>query len=58
MLGVKSLYLYELGLFMFKFNNSLLPANFNNYFKSVKNVHNYYTRSSENILFYLDTTAK
>ena len=48
MLGVKSLYLYELGLFMFKFNNSLLPANFKKYYKSVKNVHNYHTRSSEN----------
>ena len=32
---------------MFKFNNILLPDNFKNYYKIVKNVHNYYTRSSE-----------
>ena len=42
-----SLYLYELGLFIFKFNNNLLPASLNNYFKSVKKIHNYLTRSSE-----------
>ena len=29
-LGVESLYLYELCLFKFKFNNNLLPANFDN----------------------------
>ena len=50
-LDVESLYLYELGLFMFKFNNNLLPANFYNYSKSVKNVHNCHTRSSETIFF-------
>ena len=32
-LGVKSLYLYELGLKIFKFNNNLLPANFDSYYK-------------------------
>ena len=37
--------------FMFKFNNNLLPDNFQNYYKSVKNVHNYHTRSSETIFF-------
>ena len=39
---------------MFKFNNNLLPANFDNYYKSVKNVircHSYHTRSSENKFF-------
>ena len=50
-LNVESLYLYELGLFMFKFNNNLLPDNFKNYYKSVKNVHNYHTRSSETNFF-------
>ena len=50
-LNVKILYLYELGLFMLKFNDNLLPANFNNYYKSVKNAHNYHTRSSETIVF-------
>ena len=51
-LNVESLYLYELGIFMFKFKNNLLPANFNCYFKSIKNIHNYHTRSSE-INFFL-----
>ena len=37
---------------MFKFNNNLLPDNFNNYYKNVKNVHNYHTKSSE-ICFFL-----
>ena len=36
---------------MFKFNNNLLPDNFKNYYKSVKNVHNYHTRSSETNFF-------
>ena len=36
---------------MFKFNNNLLPANFNDYFKSIKNIHEYYTRSSETNFF-------
>ena len=39
-LDVKSLYLYEIRLFMFKFNNNLLPDKFKNYNKSVKNVYN------------------
>ena len=34
-LNFKSPYFYELGLFIFKFNNNLLPASFNDYFKSV-----------------------
>merc|ERR1712240_245682 len=35
-INVESLYLYELGIFMFKFKNDLLPANFDYYFKSIK----------------------
>ena len=55
--SVKSLYLYELRLF--KFNNNLLPANFDNYYKCVKNVHNYHTKSSEKKnSSYIDSTAK
>ena len=50
-LDVKSLYLYEIGLFMFKFNNNLLPDNLKNYYKSVKNVNNYQTRSLETSFF-------
>ena len=34
---------------MFKFNNNLLPTNFDNYYKSVEYVHNYHMRSSETI---------
>ena len=43
---------------MFKFNNDLLPDNLNNYSKSVKNVHNYHTRSLEANFSYLDSTEK
>ena len=35
-LGIESLYLYDLGLFIFIFNNNLLPANFDDYYKNVK----------------------
>ena len=49
--NIESLYLYEIGLFMFKFNNNLLPDNFKNYYKSVKSVHNYHTRSSKTFFF-------
>ena len=44
---IKDVYLYELYLFMFKFNNNLLPDNFKDYYKSIKNVHKNHTRSSE-----------
>ena len=33
------------------FNNNLLPDNLKNYYKSVKNVHNYHTRSLETNFF-------
>ena len=36
---------------MLKFNNNSLPANFDNYYKIVKNNHDYRTRSSENNFF-------
>ena len=36
---------------MFNFNNNLLPANFDNYYKSVKNVHNCHMKSSETNFF-------
>ena len=36
---------------MLRFNNNLLPANFNDYFKSVKNIHSCHTRSSETNVF-------
>ena len=52
LLNVKSMFFHELGLFMFKFKNNMLPSNFNNYFKSIKNVHKYNTRSSK-INFFL-----
>ena len=40
-LDVESLYLYELGLLMIKFNKKFLPSNSDNYYKSVKNVYNH-----------------
>ena len=36
---------------MFEFNNKLLRVSFNNYFKSVRNVHSYHTRPSETSYF-------
>ena len=36
---------------MFKFYNNLLPDNFRNYYKSVKNVHSYHKWSSETNYF-------
>ena len=39
-------------MFTFKFSNNLLPANINNYYKSVKKVRNEcHTRSSETNFF-------
>ena len=50
-LNVESLYLCELGCCIFKFNNNFLPPRFNDYFISVKNIHNYHTKSSETNYF-------
>ena len=36
---------------MFKFNNNLLPASFNDYFQSVKSIHRYHTRSLKTVYF-------
>ena len=36
---------------MFKFKNDLLSDNFDYYFNSIKNIHNYYTRSLETNFF-------
>ena len=43
--------LYELVLFIFKFNKNLLPASFSDYFESVKNILNYHTRYSKTNFF-------
>ena len=50
-LNVKSLLLYELGLFVFNFNNKMLAASFYECFKSIKNINNNHTRSSETNFF-------
>ena len=47
----KCLYLHKLGLFVFKFKNKLISANFNNYYKNIKNVHNYHARGLETNIF-------
>ena len=45
-------------IFIFKFKKKLLPANFNDYFRSVKNIYNYNTRFSETFFSYLDLTTR
>ena len=50
-LNVENLFKYELGVFMFKFINNLLPINFRCYFKSINKVHNHSTRTSKTNFF-------
>ena len=38
--------LYVAAIFMFKYNNNLLPSVFKNVFNSVSDIHNYRTRSA------------
>ena len=44
---------YYVAIFMFKYNNNLLPPVFKNFFVSVSNIHKYQTRSAtkENSIF-------
>ena len=44
---------YYVAIFMFKYNNNLLPPVFKNFFVSVSNIHKYKTRSAtkENSIF-------
>ena len=56
-LNVENLYLYELGMFIFKTNNNLFTVSFNYYLK-IKKCLNYYTKSSEIIFFILRFNSK
>ena len=49
---LKSLYMYVIGLFMYKFSNEMLPELFANMFIHVDEVHSYNTRNSANSHLY------
>ena len=51
-LQVDDIYRLEVGKFMFKFYNDLLPENFKEYFKFVSGIHHYNTRMSSNMCMY------
>ena len=44
---------YYVAIFMFKYNNNLLPSVFNNFFNSVSNIHKYRTRSATKNNFHI-----
>ena len=39
----------QMGIIMYKFTNNLLPSTFSSYFTSVRNIHQYHTRSHNNL---------
>ena len=45
-MNIHNRFLYFVGIIMFKYVNSLLPANLANMFNLVRNTHHYSTRSS------------
>ena len=45
-MNIHNCFLYFVGIIMFKYVNSLLPANLANMFNLVRNTHHYSTRSS------------
>ena len=51
-LQVDDIYTLEVGKFMYKFINGLLPENFHEYFKYVSNVHQHNTRTARNMCLY------
>ena len=51
-LQMEKIYKLEVGKFMYKFSNHLLPENFEEYFKHVSTIHNYNTRMAENNCMY------
>ena len=53
-LTVKRLYYYNIGLFMYKCSNSLLPEMFNTYYNKIEDTHSYNTRKSAANHLYLD----
>ena len=46
------IYRLEVGKFMYKFHNDILPENFQNYFKYVSTIHNHNTRTAANLSMY------
>ena len=44
---------YYVAIFMFKYNNNLLPPVFKKFFVSVSNIHKYQTRSATKENFYI-----
>ena len=53
-LTVKRLYYYNIGLFMYKYSNSMLPEMFNIYFNKIEDTHSYNTRKSAANHLYVD----
>ena len=53
-LTVKRLYYYNIGLFMYKYSNSMLPEMFNIYFNKIEDTHSYNTRKSAASHLYVD----
>ena len=51
-LQVDDIYTLEVGKFMYKFINGLLPENFHEYFEYVSNVHQHNTRTAKNMGLY------
>ena len=48
-LNFEEVYINLVTLFLFKFDNCMLPEIFDTFYKKHKNVHKYPTRSSENL---------
>ena len=51
---LKKLYVYIVGLFMYKYDNGMLPELFADMFTPVCNIHNYDTRKSSGYHLYID----
>lgn len=57
-LSIKNLFSYYIGIFMFKFTNSILPHCFDNYFIPTSQIHNHSTRNSTSFQLPLFNTNK
>ena len=53
-LTVKRLYCYNIGLFIYKYSNSMLPEMWNIYFNKIEDIHSYNTRKSAANHLYVD----
>ena len=53
-LTLKRLYYYNIGLFMYKHSNSMLPEMFSTYFNQIEDTHSYNTRKSAANHLYVD----